>query len=246
MSRRFFLPPEQKNGDMARIAGEDAHHLTHVLRLAPGAELSISCLGLIYPAQIEDLSRGEVWLRLGEPLPEQLESPLQLTLLLGLLKGEKMDWVIEKAVELGVAGIRPLFCRRCVVKLGQAQAQAKTARWQKIAEAAAKQCRRALIPQILPPLTLPEALSNLPADCHLLTAWEEDKNISLKIEKYTNIALLIGPEGGICEEEISLIRHHGGEIFGLGPRILRSETAAIAGISILMHRFGDVMVIDNY
>lgn len=245
MSRRFFLPPEQKKGDLARIIGEDAHHLIHVLRLVPGAELNLSCLGLIYPAKIEELSRGEVWLRLGEPLPEQLEPPLQLSLLVGLLKGEKMEWLIEKAVELGIKEIRPLFCRRCVVKLDPEQAQAKTARWQKRAEAAAKQCRRALIPQILPPLTLPEALVSLPTGCKILAAWEEDKNLPLIIEKHTSIALLIGPEGGLCEEEITLVRNHGGKVFGLGPRILRSETAAIAGISILMHRFGDVMIIDN-
>ena len=240
---RFFIPPENITDDRAFLEGSDAHHLLRVLRVKKGEAIDIGSMGRLYTGTIAAVTDDKIELLLAE-VEREMEPPLDVYLLLGLTKGEKMDLVVEKATELGVFGIIPVSCQRSVVKLDEKQARKKTERWQRVAEAAAKQCRRARIPQIFPVCALKEALEILPDECRLLVPWEEDTEHSfaaaLRQANPSSAALLIGPEGGLTECEVNLLTEKGGVSITLGPRILRSETAAIAALSILMYQWGDM------
>ncbi|MCL2817857.1 MAG: 16S rRNA (uracil(1498)-N(3))-methyltransferase [Clostridiales bacterium] len=245
---RFFLSPDKIDGVRARIEGADAHHIADVLRMKPGELLELASLGRLYEARIVKMGAEGVSLAIEREIEKNMEAPLRVWLLLGLTKGEKMDLAVEKATELGVSYIVPVSCRRSVARLDEKQAKAKTERWQRVAEAAAKQCRRACIPRVLPLCSLPEALSLLPPGCPLLTPWEDESGLSFAqaVARFSAngkpgaAALLIGPEGGLEKEEAELCRQHGGLTLSLGPRILRSETAALAALSVMMYVWGDV------
>ncbi|MCL2678070.1 MAG: 16S rRNA (uracil(1498)-N(3))-methyltransferase [Clostridiales bacterium] len=245
---RFFLPSDKIKGAQARIEGADAHHIANVLRIQPGELLEIASLGRLYEARVVKADSENVSLVIEREVEKNMESPLQVWLLLGLTKGEKMDLAVEKATELGAGHIVPVACRRSVARPDENQARAKTERWQRVAEAAAKQCRRAVIPRVLPLCSLSEALRLLPPGCALLAPWEDEHGLSFakalaafsENGKPEAAALFIGPEGGLEKEEAELCRSCGGLTFSMGPRILRSETAALAALSVLMYIWGDM------
>ena len=240
---RFFIPPENIADGKAFLDGNDAHHLLRVLRVKKGDAIDIGSMGRLYTGIIIAAADDKIELILTE-VEREMEPPLDVYLLLGLTKGEKMDLVVEKATELGVFGIIPVGCQRSVVRLDEKQALKKTERWQRVAEAAAKQCRRARIPKIFPVCGLEDALKILPEECRLLVPWEEETDCffaaALQEAVPSAAALLIGPEGGLTEEEVAVFLERGGISLTLGPRILRSETAAIAALSILMYQWGDM------
>ena len=245
---RFFIPPQNINNRQAFIQGQDAHHLANVLRIKPGDVVEIGSMGRIYTAVVNVVMPGKIVLELQDELSKNMEPPLDVYLLLGLTKGDKMDLAIEKATELGVFAIVPVACRRSVVRLDAKQGAAKIERWQRVAETAAKQCRRAHIPQVLSLSTPEEAVALLPSSCRLLIPWEEEKSGSFKAAlsgNHESIALMIGPEGGLEVSETEVLKSYGGMTVTMGPRILRAETAAIAALSIVMYACGDMGVAQN-
>ena len=245
--RRFFYEQSAAVGNTITLKAEDSKHITKVLRQNLGDRIEIVAGEQVYLGEIVALGNA-VSVLLQEAVEVYREAPLQVYLLQGIAKGERMDLVIQKAVELGVTAIIPVACSRCVVQLPGERAKEKQKRWQKIAESAAKQCGRQKITKILPVSTLQEALQLLPAGAKLLMPWEEadaaanDATLqtALQGEAPDVAAVIIGPEGGLTEEEVALAKEAGATILTLGKRILRTETAAIVMIAILMYVWGDI------
>lgn len=241
---RFFVEDSQVEELRAEIAGSDARHIGKVLRQRPGDPVTIVWRQQAWQGKIETVAEDAITVLLLEPLAETKEPPLQVYLLQGIAKGERMDMVMQKSVELGVYAIIPVHTRYTVVELSAKKALAKQERWQKIAESAAKQCGRLVVPQVYPVLSLEKALAAVPTDCRFIMPWEKTDDCSfaqvLKEPAPAKAALLIGPEGGLAPEEALLAQEKGASLVSLGKRILRTETAAIAALSILMYQWGDV------
>jgi len=238
---RFPITPGQIKNEIATITGPDYRHIVNVLRLRPGSSLTLFGQdGIEYLGEITEINRREVKVLIkGSGRPET-ESRLNIILLQGIPKGDKMDWIVEKSTELGVTTIIPVITERSQVKESR-----KIQRWQRIADESIKQCGRVKAPNILKPLTFNGAIKLCNNSSLKLIFYEKSKN-NLRQEfkditqPINNIRLLIGPEGGFSEAEVELAR---GEKFipvGLGPRILRTETASIVALSILQFLFGDI------
>jgi 16S rRNA (uracil1498-N3)-methyltransferase len=243
---RFFANPGQINDGVIRITGPDVIHISRVLRLGRGSLLTVlDGRGKSYEAVIRELDRDEVICEITKQLLTTPACPVKVTLVQGIPKGDKMDLIIQKGTELGVSRVIPLICRRCVVKLEDDRITRKQERWQRIALEAAKQCRRPDVPEISAPAPLDKVLAGLPENCTALIPWEEENNVSLKEILYKNnaggeIYIFIGPEGGFTPEEVGLARASGIRPVTLGPRILRTETAGIAVLTMVLCRWGDL------
>lgn len=217
------------------LGGADHHYLTRVLRLGVGAPLLLlDGAGLVALAQIASLTDAQVVLVCQRCEPSGTSTPLSLTLLCGVLKGDRHDWVIEKATELGVSTIRSVLCARSVPDLSGDRSEKRQARWERVARAAMQQCRRPCLPHIAAPVPLAQALALVQAPRRLLL-WEGTAQ-SLRShfpdhDRHTETALLVGPEGSLTEEEIHLATQAGFLPASLGPTILRAETAAVAAIA---------------
>ena len=245
---RFFV--ERANEHTAVISGTDAHHLRAVLRLRPGDALTvIDKTGQAFQAELVSYEAETAQVRL--LAPEQLlrEAKLPVYLVQGIAKGEKMDWIIQKAVELGVTGIIPLDASRSIVKLAAEKEQSRRQRWQRIAVEAAKQCCRLQVPEIFPVSKLSETWTLLPSGCSCLlcdeAAAQGEALPGLKHELRTllspsALALFVGPEGGFSREEVLTATGQGAQRVSLGPRVLRTETAAIAGVTMVMYELADL------
>lgn len=242
---RFFVP--QLYNEEMTISGVDARHISKVLRMQPGAQLQIvSDDGVSALAEIVAIDSEQVSVRCLEKLAESHEPRVRLILAQGLAKGEKMDFIIQKAVEMGAYSIVPVAMEHSVVRLDGAKADKKVERWQKIAESAAKQSKRDIIPQIQPVQTMAAMLAS--NDCSTkIIAYECEDRLSLKSalrkaeEKgITDLLLIIGPEGGISEHELDLAKDAGATAVSLGRRILRAETAGLVAISAIFYETGDL------
>ena len=237
MTRRRWIA-DTSTETTASLLGPQAEHLARVLRAQPGAEADIVANGRVYRASIATVSIEEVLFTLLEEIPS--EQSLPVTLLLAVFKFDRMEWAIEKATELGVATIVPVIARRTEKHLAQA-ADKRVERWRRIAQESAKQSRRADIPIIEEPITLPARLALSSTAQHILLA-EDERNTTLRqrIEAALNTSesdipnfeFAIGPEGGWAPEELTLFQKHQWQPASLGPRILRAETAAIATLAI--------------
>lgn len=243
---RFFIEHEQLRNGEVTITGSDAHHITRVLRLGPGE--IIECVdpeGLLHLVRIEEAGaavRGKV----EETRKGLQESPLHLVLFQGLTKGEKMDLVVQKAVELGAAAIVPFTSRYTVVQLGDKQAEKRVERWERIAREAAKQCGRTRLPRVERVHSFAEVVDRVRAAAdreHLVLAAyeaERERRISEIQAAPKAISAIVGPEGGFTPQEIAQLEEAGAVICTLGPRILRTETAGLVLLSILGYRWGDL------
>ena len=258
---RFYVPPEninqaEDNRHWALIKGQEFNHLSRVLRLQSGEEVTLfDGMGWEYIGIITALPKDEALISIREAHFLPRESSLEVWLVQGIPKGEKMELIIQKATELGVRGIIPLKAQRCVVKLEGKKEEERRKRWQKVALEAVKQCHRALIPTVLPSRSMKEFLQGLPSSRHLLLPWEEggtpfkealEKVVGRKdspgtggMMDKTPVYLVIGPEGGFAPEEVRQVQCCGGVTVSLGPRILRTETAGLAALSALMFAWGD-------
>lgn len=242
---RFFVEPVQFQAEKPVIRGQDYQHMVRVLRLGPGDEVHLlDGTGRAAMARIESVGRQEaVLVRLEEYTPVG-EPPVRVTLVQGLAKGEKMDMVIQKSTELGVSEIIPLVCRRSVVRLEGDRAGDRRDRWQKVAAGAARQCRRAIIPLVRPPRGLGEVLAAIPPGAFSFLPWEEEGENPLgkvlPASRPDRVFIFIGPEGGFDPSEVEEARRRGVAAVTLGPRILRTETAGLACLSIVLHRWGDL------
>jgi 16S rRNA (uracil1498-N3)-methyltransferase len=241
---RVHVPGPLVAGRRHTIAGDAAGHIARVLRLAPGDPLTLfDGRGGEYAAHIEALRKGAVVVMVGERSATERESSLSLTLAQGVSRGERMDWVVQKATELGVSGIVPLFTERSVVRLDARQSERKLRHWQAIAVAACEQSGRNKVPEIAAPLALDDYLrrgSEVRATRLLLSPTGESTIGDLPAPDGA-VMVLIGPEGGLAESEQRAARQAGFVAVRLGPRILRTETAAVATLALLQHRFGDLV-----
>lgn len=239
----FFIAPEQLSQDSAVILGSDVRHIASVLRMKPGEKLMVNAGGdWDYLCEIAELGRDAVKLRILEGRQEVRELPVSITLYQGLPKAEKMELIVQKAVELGAARIVPVEMHRSVVQLDEKRAAAKQKRWQSIAEAAAKQAGRGIIPEVTLPLSLPEALAQVEreeTELRLLPyeraeGIAETRALIRSARAGQRIAVMIGPEGGFEETEVAAAEERGFTALTLGKRILRTETAGLVILSLLM------------
>lgn len=238
----FFVEEEQVNGENAYISGSDVNHIVNVLRMKIGEELLISVKGdWDYLCKIEEIESDRVNLKVLESM-EQRELPIKLTLLQGIPKSDKLEMIIQKAIELGVSEIIPVKTNRVVVKIDEKKTQAKVNRWNAIAESAAKQSKRSIIPKVLKPQTIDNALEIVKDYGVKLLPYEnadgikKTKDILNSLDSKNNIAVFIGPEGGFEEAEVKKSTDSGFEVITLGKRILRTETAGLALLSNIMIR----------
>ena len=241
---RFFVETSQVNGDAVTITGDDARHLIQVLRAKPGQAVEVSTGEHVYQTRIRAIGDGEVSLDILEINESRAEPALLVTLYQALAKGERMDWAIQKAVELGAGRIVPVLTRHTVVQLDDKKARKRAERYQRIAAEAAKQCRRDRVPEVTAPVSFVEAVAMADAPLRLI-AWEREDERGLSdilgsSDIPQKVDICIGPEGGFAEEEIEAARLKGWHAVGLGPRILRTETAGIALLSVLMYWAGEM------
>lgn len=245
---RFMVDPEQVGEESIRLTGEDLKHLNQVLRLGPGDVIGVfDGSGMEYEARLTHVDKHEAVAEILSSRLSDTEPRIKVTLFQGLPKGEKMDWIIQKAVELGVYQIIPVITQRSVVQLDQKERQKKAERWNRIAKEAAKQCGRACVPQVFAPINLDEMLKLRDTFNAAVLLYENEQKKCLKelmicytINKIGDIALFVGPEGGFSSLEVDKCCQSGFDIAGLGRRILRTETAAISGLSIIMYEMGEM------
>lgn len=239
----FFVTPEDVREKQIIITGTDVNHIKNVLRMKCGEELLVSDgQGKDYCCRIVEFSQEAVIADITEETFAGTELSAELYLFQGLPKSDKMEFIIQKAVELGVKEIIPVTTKRAVVKLDEKKAAKKTERWQAISESAAKQSRRGVIPQIHPVMRFEEALDyagmfdvNLIPYENFKDMRETEKVLSM-IRRGMKIGIFIGPEGGFDEGEVELAMSHKVHPISLGKRILRTETAGLAILSVLMFR----------
>ena len=241
--QRFFVEPHQidEEAHQIHITGSDVNHISNVLRMKSGEELWISDGSKYeYRCTIESFEPDEVLLHIVYSQEPEYELSCQIYLFQGLPKADKMELIIQKAVELGAYEIIPVETKRCVVKLDGKKSAKKTARWQQIAESAAKQSKRMLIPNVHEVLTFREALKYAESmdvrlvPYELARGMQETKEILGAIEPGQSVGIFIGPEGGFEEKEIEAAIEGGAKPITLGRRILRTETAGLAILSVLM------------
>lgn len=224
----------------ASLTGTGAVHVRRVLRLRAGDAVTLfNGDGWDYPATLVALEQDRVAFEVTARVAARPESPLALTLVQGVARGERMDLVVQKATELGVARIVPVLCERSVVRVTASQAARKQAHWQAIAVAACEQCGRARLPAVVPPLPFGEWLDQ-PSSAALRVMLSPDAPLSLARSRAASAELLVGPEGGLAPGEVDSARRAGFEARALGPRILRTETAAIVALAVLQAAAGDL------
>lgn len=236
--RRVHLPPERFEGDRASLTEEARHYLRDVLRLAPGDEVEVfDGRGAAWDARIDPAFGALV---LG-PSRERRDGAAAVWLLFALAKGEKVDLVVQKATELGAAGLAPFAAERSVVRLDAARSEERTRRWRRIAEEAARQSGRADVPLVLPPGALSTALAALPPDATVFALDPSGPPLAAARQgDRGTCAAIVGPEGGLTADELAACERAGALRASLGPRVLRAETAAIVAVALLQARFGDM------
>ncbi|MEY8423305.1 16S rRNA (uracil(1498)-N(3))-methyltransferase [Lachnospiraceae bacterium 38-14] len=237
---QFFVTEEQIGREFITITGGDVNHIKNVLRMRPGETIRVSNQkGQDYFCKISEVGEDFVQADILETEAATTELPGKIYLFQGIPKGDRMEYVIEKAVELGVYEIIPVRMRYCVVKLDEKKQQAKLKKWQALAMAAAKQSKRSLVPNIHPVMSYKEAIAYAFQSEACLIPYENENGMegtkaALKeIRGKESVSILIGPEGGFAPEEIEAVKSRG-EVISLGKRILRTDTAAITAMSMVM------------
>jgi 16S rRNA (uracil1498-N3)-methyltransferase len=229
-------------GAEATLPDAAATHVTRVLRLRVGDRLAVfDGRGSEHHAEVAAITGREVRVRLLERVASRPESPLAVTLVQGVSRGERMDWALQKATELGVSAISPVLCARSVVRLDAGQAAAKVRHWQAIVVAACEQSGRSVLPELRPPEPLRGWLARpTKAGLRLVLDADADTELAAMPVPTGAVELLIGPEGGFDDDEIETARGAGFRSARLGPRVLRTETAGVAALAVLQSRWGDL------
>ncbi len=240
---QFFIDDSQVMDGEVLIEGSDVNHIKNVLRMKPGEKVRVSTEnGKNYFCCITELREESVRAEIVEELTEGTELPNKIYLFQGLPKSDKMELIIQKAVELGAYQIVPVAMKNCVVKLDAKKAENKVKRWQEIAKSAAKQSKRSLIPTVEMPLRYEDAISLAAQLDVVLVPYENERGMEATrsvvegIRLGQSIGIFIGPEGGFAEDEIALAKSHDMALLSLGRRILRTETAGLAMLSILTYQ----------
>lgn len=238
-----FFSNEEIFDNTVRILGDDFKHIKKVLRISENERVEVVVNGKLYSGLVE-VRKDDVLVYDIEEVFDNTESKINIHLLQCIVKGDKLDYIIQKSVELGVKDITLVKSSRCIVKIDEKKEKSKFERYAKIAYEASKQSKRLIIPEIKGILKIENCLDILDEKSVLLIAYEDDKDVSLKnvidnLKKkdIEDIYILIGPEGGFDREEVDFLVDKGAISVGLGPRILRTETAGISLISILQYEF---------
>lgn len=247
---KFFVRQNQVDDGKIVINDQDVKHIRNVLRAKVGEELEIcnSETGENFLCSILEFNKDKIWCNIEQKIQEETESNVKVTIFQGLPKADKMEYIIQKSVELGVYDITPVDMKRCVVKLDEKNANKKIERWQKISEVAAKQCGRNIIPQINNVINIKKLCEIVENYDIVLVAYENEENNSLKNElsqikstiinnqsQELKIGIVIGPEGGLEKQDVENLKRSGAKIITLGKRILRTETVALNVLSIIMY-----------
>ncbi len=241
-SHRFYTPDNLLLDQTIELDKEASHHCIQVLRYKTGHQLELfNGDGFDYHAEITAIEGKKCWARIIKQIPSNNESPLNIHLFQGVAKGDKMDLIIQKTIELGVKQITPIFTQRCNVKLDNKRQIKKMNHWQKVIISACEQSGRSIIPQ----LNMPIQLAHVKSDDTNTRLYLEPTSIK-KLKSLTpneasrSIQLFVGPEGGFSENDLQSLDKINAVGINLGPRILRTETAALTCISILQSHFGDL------
>ena len=241
---RFYYPEKLGNGAEVHLPEDTANHAVRALRLGVGDPVILfDGHGGEYQASISRIKRGMVTVRTEKFVDRSAEAPLELILAQGLSSGERMDFTIQKAVELGVTAVHPLATERSVMKLTAERAARKTGHWNKLAIAACEQCGRNRLVQVFEPVRIDAWLGQLsrePGDeLRMLFSPNAENTLDNMPAAATRIVVLAGPEGGLSQSEVDAALRWGFQAVRLGPRILRTETAALAALAAIQFRWGD-------
>ena len=240
--RRFYIPPEMIKQDLPQINGPDAGHICRVLRLKINDVIELfDGTGQGYRARIVSLSPETVGIAIESTFALETESPLHITIAQGMLKDRKMDDLIRQLTELGIDCWMPFYALRSVPSPKGKDLGKRLERWKKIAVEAVKQCRRGHIPEIRLMNDFKAVLTASDAYDRKILFWEETfRAFNPPQDTIGRVLLVVGPEGGIDPKEVEQARHHGFLMAGLGPRILRAETATLAAVTLVQYCFGDM------
>ena len=245
--KRFLVENITPFMDRLTITGREARYINKVLRLKKGQEVIImDGKGRSFECTIEKVSYQAVTVRIKGRMPPQPPSPIAITLCQALIKSQAMDYAIQKATELGVGAIRLFFSERTVLKIEPARTTAKMNRWKEIMKSACRQCNRADLPSLEPPVPFEEMVESAPKNEMLkILLWENEEKVGLKeilnrTSPRPRIWAVVGPEGGFTPDEIDAARESGFQTLSLGNRILRAETAALSLLSIIQYEWGDL------
>ncbi len=236
----FFAETMSPTKDAFLLSGGDYNHIVHVLRLTVGDTFLVSYEGESYLCRMTGVSPDTVTAAIVQKSEKRTELPFRILLFQGLPKSDKLELIIQKCVELGVASVIPVEMHRSVVKLDEKKKDAKRQRWQSIAEAAAKQAKRARIPEVLSPVSFGRAMEMAKETDLFFVPYENENGMQKTKEALRSLSpgitvgILIGPEGGFEPREIDAARAAGGKVISLGERILRTETAAITAVGMCM------------
>ena len=240
--QQFFVEPSWIKSSRIFVQGSDVNHMKNVLRLKPGEDVRINDgAGKTYLCCVNAYEEQTAVLDILKEVDSDTELPSRIILFQGLPKGDKMDWIVQKAVELGAYGIVPFAAKRSVVKLDEKKAAKKQARWQAIAKSAAEQSGRGIVPEVHTVQAFGEALKTAEELDVLLIPYELEEGMKETVRMIGDIApgqsvgIFIGPEGGFEEEEVERAKEAGAHPVTLGKRILRTETAGLTALSILMY-----------
>ena len=236
----FFISPEQLNSGIAQIQGKDFNHIKNVLRMEKGEKFLVSVSGVSHLCSLKEFTTDSVICEIIEENYLDTALPINIHLFQGLPKSDKLELIIQKAVELGVTEITPVEMARSIVKLEPKKKKDKTERWQAIAESSAKQSKRTIIPTVHEPITFKNAISVakstdliiLPFEC--ANGMDALKSVLAEIKQGMTVSVFIGPEGGFDESEVQTAIDNGARLVSLGKRILRTETASILTVGALM------------
>ena len=233
--------------DTFLIKEDDFHHITRVMRMKPGEE--IYCVNSNQQAArctIENITENEIVAKVIQWIEEEMELPVTVTIVSGLPKGDKLEWIIQKGTELGAHEFIPFIASRSIVKWDAKKSDKKISRWNKIAKEAAEQSHRAVIPNVSAPVSLKELIKMAPDYDVLIIAYEEEakaqelanlvRSLS-SMKKGQSLLVVFGPEGGLADSEVELLKEEGFVACGLGPRILRTETAPLYLLSAVSYHF---------
>ena len=240
---RFYADDRGVTGNAAYLCEEDARHATRVLRMKEGESCELFADGRRFSGEIASIGE-EVEVHILSELPST-EAKLRITLYQGLPKADKMELIVQKSVELGACAVVPVAMSRCVVQLDAKDGRKKQERWQKIAREACKQSGRCEMMQVLEPISFKQLLATLPQHQAAIVPWEDARGYSLakfhaEHPEITDLAIVIGPEGGMSEDEIARMKEASCQSITLGPRILRTETAGLCAMSALFCLYGDM------
>ena len=244
--QKFLINGKEKQAGNFFLTGQDAKHISRVLRMKPGDTVDLTDgEGRDFKGEILDIEKDSVRIAIREISDSSTESHVGITVFQGMLKDGKMDTLVRHLTELGIAEWVPLKCERAVAVPDEKKTAKRIQRWETISREALKQCRRSVVPRIGLPVSIDEVIERVPDFDLKVAFWEKAAHPSKELYDYKgttfqNIAVMIGPEGGFSEKEAERLEQAGFIPCLMGPRILRAETAAMAGCTLLQHIFGDL------